>query len=219
MLRQWLTIKITRPRLRSFLETQRTSQRVLDVGASANTHTDLFPNVVRGDIRLVAGNELVYDAHHLPFADASLPVVLCTEVLEHCHDPQRVVDECWRVLAPGGRLVLTTRFVFPIHDAPGDYYRYTVYGLRHLLRAYDQVTIQPETTTVETLAVLLQRLIYQAEWRLPGAKIALGLLARLVLASRHLIRAEYGSIQRTQREDHIMASGYYVVAHKPSAQP
>jgi SAM-dependent methyltransferase len=43
----------------------------------------------------------------LPFADASFDVVLCREVIEHVESVPHTLREFRRVLAPGGRLVLT----------------------------------------------------------------------------------------------------------------
>ena len=37
-------------------------------------------------------------------ADASLDVVICVSILEHVWDDRRFLDECRRVLAPGGLL-------------------------------------------------------------------------------------------------------------------
>jgi dolichol-phosphate mannosyltransferase len=44
----------------------------------------------------------------LPFADASFPCVLCSQVIEHVPKDSPVLDELCRVLRPGGRLVLGT---------------------------------------------------------------------------------------------------------------
>jgi SAM-dependent methyltransferase len=44
----------------------------------------------------------------LPFDDCSFDLVLCTQVIEHLLDPQAGVRELARVLAPGGKLVLST---------------------------------------------------------------------------------------------------------------
>jgi SAM-dependent methyltransferase len=44
----------------------------------------------------------------LPFADASFPCVLCSQVIEHVPMVPSMIDELCRVLAPGGRLVLGT---------------------------------------------------------------------------------------------------------------
>ena len=44
----------------------------------------------------------------LPFADASFPCVLCSQVIEHVPKESPILDELCRVLRPGGRLVLGT---------------------------------------------------------------------------------------------------------------
>jgi SAM-dependent methyltransferase len=73
------------------------------------------------------------DLERVPFARASFEFVLCTETLEHLARPARVLAELRRVLKPGGTLALSVPFLHPVHQAPHDYYRYTPYGLRHLL--------------------------------------------------------------------------------------
>ena len=44
----------------------------------------------------------------LPFADASFPCVLCSQVIEHVPKESPILGELCRVLKPGGRLVLGT---------------------------------------------------------------------------------------------------------------
>lgn len=46
-----------------------------------------------------------YERAALPFADAHFDVVFNKSVLEHVVDVSRVLSECYRVLAPGGRLI------------------------------------------------------------------------------------------------------------------
>lgn len=45
---------------------------------------------------------IVGDAYNLPFSDACFEVVCAMDFLEHVEDPDRIVEEAARVLAPGG---------------------------------------------------------------------------------------------------------------------
>lgn len=49
---------------------------------------------------------LAVDELHLPFADALFDAALIIHALEHTAAPQRMLREIWRVLAPGGRMIL-----------------------------------------------------------------------------------------------------------------
>jgi ubiquinone/menaquinone biosynthesis C-methylase UbiE len=48
------------------------------------------------------------DMMSLPFADGSFDSAVCMEVLEHTLNPVQGVAELWRVLRPGGSLIMST---------------------------------------------------------------------------------------------------------------
>lgn len=211
-----LSGKLTRITLGRFIERHASQGRTLDLGSQAGPYGTLFPRRVALDLRPGPGVQIVGDAQALGFADARFDVVLCTEVLEHLPEPQKAIDEIFRVLKPGGELLLTTRFLFPIHDAPHDYFRYTKYGLRYLLRRFEIVELEEETTTVGTLAVLLQRLGMQAQTLGWTPLRALWLMAaQLARPFSFLLTREYGDSRRRVAERGIMTSGYHVFCRKP----
>lgn len=211
-----LSAKLTRITLDRFVLAHASSGRALDIGAQNGPYAACFPNRVALDIRRGIGVQVLGDAQALGLADAVFDVVLCTEVLEHLPEPQKALDEMFRVLRPSGTLLLTTRFLFPIHDAPHDYFRFTKYGLRHLLRQFEILELQEETDSVGTLAVLLQRLGMQAQTlrRTPLRAIWL-VAAQIVRPFSFLITQEYGDSRRQAPETGIMTSGYHVVCRKP----
>jgi len=47
--------------------------------------------------------------------------------------PSACVNESYRVLNKGGKFIVSTPFIYPIHDAPFDFTRWTKYGLINLL--------------------------------------------------------------------------------------
>ena len=215
-----LSVKLTRITLDRFIEAHASAGRTLDIGAQNGPYAALFPNRVALDIRRGTGVQIIGDAQALGIADDAFDVVLCTEVLEHLPEPQRAVDEMFRVLRPGGTLLLTTRFLFPIHDAPHDYFRFTKYGLRYLLRRFTIVELQEETDSVGALAVLLQRLGMQARTVGPTSTRAFWLIAaRVTRPFGFLVRREYGDSRRLTPETGIMTSGYHVACCKPLTAP
>ncbi|HEV2238954.1 MAG TPA: class I SAM-dependent methyltransferase [Ktedonobacterales bacterium] len=69
--------------------------------------------------------EVIADITQIPLPDAGCDVVLCTEVLEHVADTAAAFAELARLLRPGGYLLGTTPFAYPLHEEPYDYVRLT----------------------------------------------------------------------------------------------
>lgn len=89
--------------------------------------------------------------------------VFCTEVLEHTLQPFDAAAELYRIIAPGGRLVITTPFNFRIHGPLPDCWRFTEHGLRALLREFDEV----EISAVQAPARPLMPIHYRTSARRP----------------------------------------------------
>ncbi len=211
-----ITSKIPRKRIDAFLRAHKTEGKTLDIGSGHGPYAAYFPNRVSIDIASGPGVDKVMDAHDLyEFADGTFDTILCTEVLEHLHSPHVAIDEMYRVLKPGGAVILTTRFIFPLHNIPGDYLRFTRYGLAHLFRKFKSAEITEETNTMQTLAVLFERMAFQTDTLyFKPLSIAWLLLSKFTYAMSFLTTAEYGEVNRTQRTSHILSSGLYVVAVK-----
>lgn len=106
-------------------------------------------------------NKFVYNenknigAHTLPFPDKSFDVVVTTKfIMEHVSDPVKVTSEFKRVLKSGGELFLVAPLVRRQHQKPHDYFRFTEYGLEHLLKkaGFREVEIKPSNGCMATLA-------------------------------------------------------------------
>jgi SAM-dependent methyltransferase len=145
------------------LEARPGEKRVLEVGAGGPLAARVARlrgcKVTTLDIDPARSPDVVADVADLAaFADASFDAVFLLEVLEHVAAPERALDELRRVLAPGGALVLSTPFVFEIHEAPHDYYRFTEHGLRRLLRGFASCEIVRRNGYLKSTLVPLLRL-------------------------------------------------------------
>ena len=121
-------------------ETVAPGQRVLDAGAGRAPYRKLFDHAAyeTADFLAVKGKkyaqpDYVCDLASIPVEDARFDHVLLTQVLEHLPDPSLVLTELHRVLKPGGTLWLTAPLFYAEHEKPYDFFRYTRFGLRHLL--------------------------------------------------------------------------------------
>lgn len=152
--------KLTRGKLVNFLRKYQSDGYTLDIGCGDRLYKELFPNSICVDIDKNREPDMVSDIHYMyQFQDNTFDCILCTEVLEHCYAPWKAADEMFRVLKPGGILLLSTRFVYPIHDTPWDFYRFTKYGLKQLFRNYRLLELWEEAAPVETMGILYQRLV------------------------------------------------------------
>jgi SAM-dependent methyltransferase len=83
----------------------------------------------------------------VPLAGDCADAVVAFQVMEHLREPQRFLEECHRVVRPGGMLLLTLPFMWHVHEAPHDYFRFTRHGLAYLLGKAGFVDVRIEETT------------------------------------------------------------------------
>jgi SAM-dependent methyltransferase len=108
---------------------------VLDFGAGGSPYRSLFPNAQykTADLMGSFADFIVNQEGCTNAPDKTFDMVLSTQVLEHCRNPNRHLDEVWRVLKPNGKLILSTHGLFEEHASPHDFFRWTADGLRVLL--------------------------------------------------------------------------------------
>ena len=92
--------------------------------------------VVNCDISAFEIVDVICDAHQLPFEDGVFDAVVIMNVLEHVHNPQRVVDEIARVLSSSGLVYAQTPFIQQVHGGEYDYQRFTQIGHRFLFAEF-----------------------------------------------------------------------------------
>lgn len=123
---------------------QKIKGRVLDTGGKHSP----YKKFIRAnkyevlDIMSDHDPDYVTDVHDMKIIkNNTFDSILATELLEHCYNPQKVLDEFYRVLKKKGVVLLSVPFFFPFHPDPHDYYRYTEEGLFYLFRKFKKVKV------------------------------------------------------------------------------
>jgi SAM-dependent methyltransferase len=95
-------------------------------------------------------------AQRIEADDESYDVVVHFQVLEHVPRPEKLLEECYRVLRQGGQMICTIPFLFEYHAVPGDYHRWTDEGIcTDLGRAgFSDISIAPVETQLESIVTL-----------------------------------------------------------------
>ncbi|HBI23200.1 MAG: hypothetical protein A2Y48_08990 [Nitrospirae bacterium RIFCSPLOW2_12_42_9] len=113
---------------------------VLDAGAGECRYKVYFPGKIyigldffKGDSDWDYNNlDVGADITNLPFKSNTIDMILNNNVLEHINEPAKTIKEFYRVLKPGGHLILTVPQGWYEHQSPHDYFRFTSYGLKYL---------------------------------------------------------------------------------------
>ena len=138
--RTYCSLLLLRTKLEQILDTELPpGDTVLDYGCGSQPYKPLlmakFRKYVGADL---PGNEraelTIADDGHLPTEENTFDCVLSSQVLEHVEDPRRYLNEAFRVLKPGGSLIVSTPGVWPYHPHPTDYWRWTIDGLQREIR-------------------------------------------------------------------------------------
>jgi SAM-dependent methyltransferase len=156
----------------------------------------------------------IFNGKDIPFADNMFDGVICTEVLEHVWDYQKLIDEIRRVLKPNGTAVVTIPWSARYHYIPHDFFRYTPSSLRTMFEDFNQVTITNRGTDIASIAnkvvVLWFRSLFPSrKWKMvfvPFWVVLSPILASTLLIAHLSLMLRWGS-----ENDPL---GYTVIAQK-----
>jgi len=138
-------------------------KKVLFVGAGGRlekiTRENLECELITIDFDPIRSPTYIMSVEDMSFDNETFDLILMLEVLEHVENPFNASKELYRVLKKDGILIVSTPFIFGIHDAPVDYWRFTKFGLKNIFKLFKDVKIEERSGFCITISTLLCRLI------------------------------------------------------------
>jgi SAM-dependent methyltransferase len=185
--------------------------RVLNAGSGSRDISALVPGELinqdltwDGDTR--TNVHIKSPLHAIPVADGHFDAILCIAVLEHVENPEEVLAEMYRVLKPGGHLIISVPFLQPEHKVPTDFQRYTKDGL---VRTVSQAGF--EVRAAKPLFSVYHTFYWQAHIWLHLKHTPSYWLLRVLILRGLLWMAKRSTLQSEQ-----LASAFQVIACKPA---
>lgn len=112
---------------------------LLDAGCGEKPYSLIYEDITEKsigcDVKYCIHNQKEVDVFasldELPFENNIFDTILCTNVLEHVSENQKAFFELSRVLKHKGYIIISVPFLYPTHEVPHDFYRYSFYGLMY----------------------------------------------------------------------------------------
>lgn len=101
---------------------------ILNLGAAGGA--ERTENVIEAGYAIAQNTDIVVEAHALPFDDDVFDVAIVYNTLEYYSEPQRAAAELYRVLKPGGKLLIISGVAQPLHEKSSNFYNPARSGLQ-----------------------------------------------------------------------------------------
>lgn len=177
-------------------------------------YADTYTGVDWGNTLHKLNADILADLNQrLPIENEIADTVVSFSVMEHLPEPQNMLNEAYRILKPGGAMILQVPFMWWVHEAPFDYYRYTCHGLKYMFEkaGFTDVSVYPQTGfwVMWTL-----KFNYQSMRLIRGPWLARNII-RLLLGAVWAIDQRIAPWLDRHWKSEEETAGYIVVTHKP----
>ena len=124
----WLILRTRRELFRKWIERDdRRDLAVLDIGGRIQPYRPLLEGRIQSyiaiDIRETSLVDIVARGEQIPLKAGQCDLVICTQTLQYASDPALVIGEIYRILKPGGLLLLSVPAT-AIRDAHEEAWRF-----------------------------------------------------------------------------------------------
>jgi SAM-dependent methyltransferase len=170
----WSVVKIARFNILKGLKgaVKYASGRLIDVGCGTKPYKSLFapvvdsylgvdyPQTMETNYGAQTKVDIFTDCSETGLRDCSFDTLLSTQVIEHIYDTRKFINECYRILTPGGIGIFTIPFVWQCHSEPYDFYRFTRYSIQRLFSESGFKVLKIENLEGAYATLIQARIVY-----------------------------------------------------------
>lgn len=140
---EWLIYRHDMSKFKNILSTVPHGQMILDIGCGSAKYWSLRPdlNWLGIDVNSESKAEIIIKPNeNYPIEDNSVDAVLLSFSIEHISNLTHLLSELNRVLRNNGLIIIRCPFMYPLHDTPDDYWRFSIEGLDKLFSNFSKVS-------------------------------------------------------------------------------
>lgn len=169
--------------------------------------------------------DMVWDGNTIPLEDNSVDCIIATELFEHCPEAEKIIKETYRVLKDDGVLFFTVPFLWPVHDVPFDYFRYTPFALDRMLSVsgFKSIIVKPLGLWISALLVITGLFVKRRPMNKRSRSLILGFVYPVHFLLRKAFSMEqkmiFSSIEQYSFSESELITGLWGIAYKKSGKP
>jgi ubiquinone/menaquinone biosynthesis C-methylase UbiE len=170
---------------------------VVDIGCGEQPFCDLIKgmNATYIGVDIIQNSQNTVDVvapiTEIPLTSYSLDLIICTEVLEHVSDTYKAFKELSRLIKPGGVIIITVPFTYPLHEEPFDFVRLTPYQITQCARDNNLNIVELITSgnELEVVATVLDNMWIRMNSKNFSKNLffLMGLISRIVINSAVIV--------------------------------
>lgn len=112
---------------------------IINVGSLSKSLKSLHKGIRNLDMYPYPNVDFVANVCALPFEDGTIDMIIFKNVLEHVKNPEKALNEIYRVIKKNGYIYAKIPFLQPFHAVPDDFQRYTKNGFKELFKNYKEL--------------------------------------------------------------------------------
>jgi len=186
---------------------------ILDFGCGSQSVDRLKDNIIHLDATQYPYVDIVNTTDQIPFKDNTFEIVISQAVFEHVNKPKEMMQEIFRVLQPGGTLILDTAFMQPLHGDPHHYFNMTLPGLKSILTNFDIIDMGVRPYQLPSYGYIMQINEILPFVSSPKWHQELQRLLSLFMSEGSVFDECLGKVGQE-----VLAAGVYCVARKPKIE-